>query len=144
MGLTFFNAVVSAAHRIHLLEFTTEDGEVTRGALSTRSNALDGVDHFKMDVGMDTEYYLKIVTSEYVHPLWGSQGFYEFSNQQNIVDRDPRVPKVEFKYTFDPISIRHQNKRRGFLEFVVQLCAIIGGIFAFSTLLSTIMSNCKN
>ena len=69
MGLIFFNTVVSAAHRIHLLEFTTEDGEVTRGALSTRLNALDGVDHFKMDVGMDTEYYLKIVTSEYVHPL---------------------------------------------------------------------------
>ncbi len=50
MGLTFFNAVVSAAHRIHLLEFTTEDEEVTRGALSARSNAMDrvdGVDQFQ-------------------------------------------------------------------------------------------------
>jgi len=35
------------------------------------------------------------------------------------VDRDPRVPKVEFKYDFEPISIRHHKKRRGVLEFLV-------------------------
>lgn len=63
MGLTFFNTAISAAHKINLLEFTTEDGEVTRGYLSPRSNSLDGHDNFKMDIGMDTEYFLKIVTS---------------------------------------------------------------------------------
>lgn len=83
------------------------------------SNTLDGTDHFKLNIGLDVEYFLKLVTSEYVHPLWGASRFYEFSKQENIVDRDPRVPKVEFKYDFDPISIRHMKKRRGFLEFIV-------------------------
>jgi len=103
------------------------------------SNALDGWDHYNMKVGLDGEYYLKIVSSEFVHPLWGKQPFFEFSHLENIVERDLMVPKIEFKYDFDPISMRHVRKRRGFFEFLVQLCAIIGGIYAFSTLLNKLL-----
>ena len=72
-----------------------------------------------MKVGLDAEYYLKIVSSEYVHPIWGKEQFFEFSHMENIVERDPNVPKIEFKYDFDPISLRHIKKRRGFMEFLV-------------------------
>ena len=34
MGLTFFNTAVSAAHKINMLEFTTEEGELTGGIYS--------------------------------------------------------------------------------------------------------------
>jgi len=70
---------MAASHNIHLLEFTTEEGPVTRGSLSAMSNVLDSTDHFKLATGLDTEYYLKIVSSEYVYPIWGSENFYEFS-----------------------------------------------------------------
>jgi len=54
---------MAASHNIHLLEFTTEEGPVTRGSLSAMSNVLDSTDHFKLATGLDTEYYLKIVSS---------------------------------------------------------------------------------
>ncbi len=76
---------------------------------------MDGTDHFKMEVGLDAEYYLKIVSSEFVHPIWGKKPFFEFSHRENIVERDLRVPKIEFKYDFDPISLRHIKKRRGLM-----------------------------
>ena len=78
-GLSFFNAAISAAHKIHLLEFTTEKGELTKGSLSARSNTLDGTDQFKMEIGLDAEYFLKIVTSEFIYPFWGKERFYEFA-----------------------------------------------------------------
>jgi len=71
---------------------------LTLGSLTPRSNTLDGVDKFSLDLGLDVEYYLKIVKSEYVDPFWGSTSLYEFGKQENVVPRDPNVPKVEFKY----------------------------------------------
>ena len=68
---------------------------------------------------MDVEYYLKLVTSEYVDGLWGPQPFYEFSRHENVVARDPNVPKIEFKYEFDPISIRHRKIGRSLPELIV-------------------------
>jgi len=79
MGLMFYNTAVSAAHLIHLLEFTEEKGEMTHGYYSPSSNILDGKDHFKLEIGMDAEYYLKLVSSEYVSRFWGYKRFYEFS-----------------------------------------------------------------
>ena len=38
-----------------------ENGDVTNGAFSPRSNTLDGTDMFKMEIGQDAEYYLKII-----------------------------------------------------------------------------------
>ena len=55
-------------------------------------------------IGTDAHYYLKIVTSEYQTHFQGPQIFYEFSSHGNLVDRASYVPKVEFKYNFDPID----------------------------------------
>jgi len=63
MGLVFLNKVVSAAHQIHLLEFSTYDGQLTYGEISKQSNSLDGTNKYNLEIGLDTEYYLKIVSS---------------------------------------------------------------------------------
>ena len=95
---------------------------------------------FNLEIGLDTEYYLKVVTSENIHPFWGKQQFYESSFTELNIDRDPQVPKVKFKYDFDPISIRYKKKRSNIFELIISLCAIIGGLFAFSNMLNYIIS----
>jgi len=98
------------------------------------------VNKFNLEIGLDTEYYLKVVTSENLHPIWGKQPFYEYSFTELNVDRDPTVPLVQFKYDFDPISIRYKKKRSTLTELIISLCAIVGGLFAFSTMLNYLIS----
>jgi len=52
---------------------------LTYGSYSKASNSLDKKDNYKLEIGLDTEYYLKIVPSEWVHPFWGIEKFYEYS-----------------------------------------------------------------
>lgn len=45
---------------------------------------------------------------------------------------NPDVAAVTFKYEFDPISMRYISKHGNLVEFIVSICAIIGGVFSLS------------
>lgn len=38
-------------------------------------------------------------------------------------------PVVSFSYTFSPIMFRIEEYRKGLLQFLTSVCAIVGGVF---------------
>eukprot|EP01017_Pseudomicrothorax_dubius_P010576 TRINITY_DN13792_c0_g1_i2.p1 TRINITY_DN13792_c0_g1~~TRINITY_DN13792_c0_g1_i2.p1 ORF type:complete len:161 (+),score=18.45 TRINITY_DN13792_c0_g1_i2:72-554(+) len=137
LGLKMMNFATSPSHVIHTLEFTTATGDTTNGAYTKNTNLLDGT-KLNAEADMDVEYYLKLTSSIYEHPIWPTHRFYEYIAFQNIVGRDPQVAKLEFKYEFDPISMRYSAKNHTITGFLVSLCAIIGGVFATISYLNII------
>eukprot|EP01016_Furgasonia_blochmanni_P050992 TRINITY_DN795_c0_g1_i2.p1 TRINITY_DN795_c0_g1~~TRINITY_DN795_c0_g1_i2.p1 ORF type:complete len:499 (-),score=70.86 TRINITY_DN795_c0_g1_i2:262-1758(-) len=137
LALTMLTSDVSLKHKVNLLEFTHEHGEVTLGRYTKATNSLDGKAVAPDSGRQDIQYYLKIVSSSYFHPVWGEEKFYEFVALQDYGE-SAQVPKVEFKYEFDPISIKHRSHRSSLTEFIVSLCAIVGGIFASSLLIGRV------
>lgn len=47
---------------------------------------------------------------------------------------------IMFKYEFDPISMDYHDRNKGFVNFLVSLLAIIGGIFATSVLVDKVIN----
>jgi hypothetical protein len=129
---------ITAKHKIHLLEFTKEDAEITLGKYSKTSNFLDGT-LLPPPIAHDIHYYMKIIGSTYKHSIWGEKRFYEYVAHVDVTPKQRNVILLEFKFEFDPISMRYVNGRKSLAGFFVSLLAIIGGIFASSTLLDRIL-----
>ena len=49
------------------------------------------------------------------------------------------LPKVKFTYRFDPMSIVVEERYKPFWEFIVSLCAIIGGLFSIFGILDALL-----
>jgi len=134
---------LTAQHKIHLLEFTKEESQITLGKYVKTSNFLDGT-HLKPAKGHDVQYYLKIVGSTYKSLLWGDQRFYEFVAHADLVPKYENIILLEFKYEFDPVSMRYISGRGSFAKFLISLLAIIGGLFAMSTFVDRITNRAKS
>ncbi len=39
------------------------------------------------------------------------------------------LPAVYFRYDMSPITVQYKQYKEKFLHFLIQLCAIVGGIF---------------
>lgn len=134
------NHEVSARHKIHMLEFTKEKEEITQGAYAKHTNTLDGAEAL-VGSGTDVEYYLKIMDSYYQHSIWGEKQLLEFVSHKSTVEKNNYVAQVQFKYDFEPVSMQYVSRGGGSIwQFLVSLCAIIGGVFAASTFFETIVS----
>jgi len=132
-------AIITARHRINLLEITRENGEVTQGYYLKSTNPIDGLTTIGVTVGTDVEYYMKILGSKYKHVIWGEKELYQYVAHINFTPSRRNIPKIEFKYEFDPVSMNYTNYRSSFSNFLVSLCAIVGGIVASSILVNQIM-----
>jgi hypothetical protein len=134
-ALQWIDKPLTARHTVHFLEFTREDDPVTEGTLGSKIKT-NYIHQSTINAphAHDVEYYLKIVGSKLEHPIWGEKSFYEYVAHVNIVPKEKNVILIEFKYEFDPVSMKYTNNRRSLTGFVVSLLAIIGGIFATSTL----------
>jgi hypothetical protein len=50
-----------------------------------------------------------------------------------------RLPVVSFKYDFSPISVQMKQEHRGVLSFLTSICAIVGGVFAMSGFVNSVV-----
>ena len=48
---------------------------------------------------------------------------------------------IIFKYEFDPVVVTIRERDKSFWHFIIQLCGIVGGVFATSGLLHSLISN---
>jgi endoplasmic reticulum-Golgi intermediate compartment protein 3 len=125
----------NASHKLVSLKF----GPDMKGA----SYPLDGTVKVAKD-GAQTafDYYLQLVPSRYLH----LNGARTDTNQYSVTEFDQKagtyngqiVPaSVLFKWDFSPIMVTVKETRRGFLQFVTSLCAIIGGVFAVAGVINS-------
>lgn len=122
------------SHTIHKLSFGEEE-------YSGMVNALDGKKK-KADKNMmgEHEYFLKLVPTSY-GSRWGRMintfqySVTEFFKKRDVDNGVNLLPGVFFHYTLSPIRITVEERRKSFAHFIVQLCAIIGGVVTVTGLL---------
>lgn len=77
------------------------------------------------------EYYTKVVPTIYI-PLSRPQiNVFQFTaNTNKIVNH--QMPSLYLRYDFSPVTVRYKEVQESFSHFLVQICAVIGGIFTMA------------
>ena len=99
----------SMEHKVHLLEFTKENSDLTFGKFIKHTNFLDNT-MAKMQATYDLDYYLKIVGTKYENIFIKDMDVYQFTALKSSSMKTPMTPAVSFKYEFDPVSMRYHWK----------------------------------
>ena len=130
---------VNVSHAIHSLYFGDDDallrvpGAVTQPlAGRTRIAApVNAVNPYGQQVVSlpSYEYYLKLVPTQAVGLRGEVSAGYQYIAHSNAVGGRYRMAAVYFRYDVDAVTVRFERKGRSLAHFVVQLCAIVGGVF---------------
>lgn len=81
------------------------------GKYTKSSNPLDKT-HHNPGHGMDNDYYLKVVNTIFENMMSEHTNIYSFTSLETSGGRDFRLPSVNFRYEFDPITVLHYRKSR--------------------------------
>lgn len=49
------------------------------------------------------------------------------------------LPAIYFRFDLSPITVKYWQYKEDFVHFFVQICAIIGGVFAMTGLLDSVI-----
>lgn len=52
--------------------------------------------------------------------------------------------QIIFKYELSSISVVYHNERPSFLDFLINLCAIIGGFITVSSIIDSLLRNLES
>lgn len=84
------------------------------------------------------EYYTKVVPTTYRSLNLPPVHVYQFtSNTNKIVNQ--QMPSLYFRYDFSPVTVRYTEKKETASHFLVQICAVIGGVFTVAGLLDAVL-----
>jgi endoplasmic reticulum-Golgi intermediate compartment protein 3 len=125
-GQTFMSMIglpFNADHTVNHLGFSDVDGEI-------RPGPMDGKE-MKCSIGL---YNLKVTPA-----IKNNIRFYQTSDTYELI-KDPAYPLVVINYDIEPITTVYKPEKT-FSEFLVSICAIIGGWFAISLMISKFIIN---
>lgn len=84
------------------------------------------------------EYYTKVVPTTYI-PLEGNPlHVHQFTANSNKI-QNQQMPSFYLRYDFSPVTVRYKETRESFPHFLVQICAVVGGIFTVAGLLDSVL-----
>lgn len=109
-----------------------------------KTNRLAGSDK-NLRIGQH-EYFIRIVPTTYKYSFGRSISTNQYSQTYFFKHSDPsnggrHVPGLFFNYDLSPIHVEVNENRPSFIHFIVQLCAIIGGVFTVASMVSTFMDD---
>lgn len=87
---------------------------------------------------MNFQYFIEIVPTE-VSGLTGKKTTYQYSVKDHVRPIDHShgshgTPGIYFKYDISALKVEVTKDREGFFQFLVRLCASVGGLVATSTI----------
>jgi len=84
------------------------------------------------------EYYTKVVPTTYRPLDTPPVSVYQFTaNSNRIVNQ--QMPSLYLRYDFSPVTVRYTEKSESTSHFLVQICAVIGGVFTVAGLLDAVL-----
>mmetsp|Transcript_133461 Transcript_133461/g.232001 ORF Transcript_133461/g.232001 Transcript_133461/m.232001 type:complete len:347 (-) Transcript_133461:226-1266(-) len=137
---------INISHRVNHISFgvDTDISYVKRNFKDTGIvSPLDGVEQQlgerKGGSGIDSaifEYYTKVVPTTYIPLDKPPVNVYQFTaNSNRIVNQ--QMPSLYLRYDFSPVTVRYKETQERFSHFLVQICAVIGGVFTVAGLLDS-------
>jgi len=95
----------------------------------------------KMDTdpnGKVFEYYVKIIPMRYER--YGKvYDTYQYTANSNELGGMGRLTAVYFRYDLSPIAVQVTKQSKSFSHFLVQVCAIVGGVFTVLGLVNSVL-----
>jgi len=82
------------------------------------------------------EYYTKVVPTTYASMSGEERHVYQFTANSNRIGNQ-QMPSLYIRYDFSPVSVRYAETKEAFSHFLVQVCAVIGGIFTVAGLVDS-------
>ncbi|KAG1657247.1 Endoplasmic reticulum-Golgi intermediate compartment protein 2 [Nymphon striatum] len=123
------------SHRIENLSF----GDQVDGIF----NSLDGDEKISKDHFQIYTYYIKVVPTEVDTYSYKVKTFqYSVTEQSRVVNHNQGshgIPGIFIKYDMSSIKVKIVESRQPLWQFLVRLCAIVGGVFATSGIFSGIV-----
>eukprot|EP00931_Biecheleriopsis_adriatica_P107987 TRINITY_DN8231_c0_g1_i1.p1 TRINITY_DN8231_c0_g1~~TRINITY_DN8231_c0_g1_i1.p1 ORF type:complete len:366 (+),score=76.90 TRINITY_DN8231_c0_g1_i1:124-1221(+) len=84
------------------------------------------------------EYYTKVVPTTYVPLDRKPVHVYQFTaNSNKIVNQ--QMPSLYLRYDFSPVTVRYTETKESISHFLVQICAVVGGIFTVAGLVDSVV-----
>jgi len=139
LNLFFQNDPMNLTHIVHSLSFgehAEEAFDVSEVAINPLGGASKVILEQKEGEAKSFEYYVKVVPMVYERYGETLDSFQYVSNSNEILGRYT-IPAVYFRYDLSPITVKFTRKSRSFTHFLVQICAIIGGVFTVLGLLNS-------
>jgi len=84
------------------------------------------------------EYYTKVVPTTYVPLNRPPVHVYQFTANSNKI-ANQQMPSLYFRYDFAPVTVRYKETSQSFSHFLVQVCAVIGGVFTIAGLVDALL-----
>ena len=82
-----------------------------------------------------SHYHIDIVPTSY-HALLGNERYtYQYTWNHNTFEVS-HMPALYFNYHIGGIKVSYEPKRNAFFGFLLNLCAVIGGIYALASFLN--------
>eukprot|EP00761_Pharyngomonas_kirbyi_P014386 gb/GECH01014416.1/.p1 GENE.gb/GECH01014416.1/~~gb/GECH01014416.1/.p1 ORF type:complete len:339 (+),score=52.54 gb/GECH01014416.1/:1-1017(+) len=118
----------NTSHIIHKLAFGPKIPNIV--------NPLDGVSQRSQNPSL-YKYFIKIVPTTYqcstcFRPVESGQYSVNLHHREGRPGAMNFLPGVFFMYDLSPIMIQYEDTRMPFTHFLVNLCAVVGGVFTVS------------
>lgn len=100
-------------------------------------NPMEGLKQVEVERNGSWTYFLKLVPTTY-QSRWKTKetnqySMTEFFNQ--AIEGNSQAPHLTISYEMSPYSIKMKEENIGFGHFLVRICAVVGGTYAFTRML---------
>uniref|UniRef100_K3W884 Endoplasmic reticulum vesicle transporter C-terminal domain-containing protein n=1 Tax=Globisporangium ultimum (strain ATCC 200006 / CBS 805.95 / DAOM BR144) TaxID=431595 RepID=K3W884_GLOUD len=127
--------VFDTSHKIESLSFGESFPDM-KNPLDKRYKILND------DTRGSYQYFLKVVPTEYSFLSQLRIVTNQFSATEHFHELTPTsekgLPMVSFSYSFSPIMFRIEEYRKGLLQFLTSVCAIVGGVFTIMGIMDSL------
>ena len=106
---------------------------------SKLTNTLIGKKRLNDKNQMVYQYYLKIIPSKYKFINTNEINTYQYTANSFADFTYNNLPSLYFKYDLSPITIEYKYNKMNFLTFLINIFAILGGVFTVAGIIDAII-----
>ena len=85
------------------------------------------------------QYYLKIVPTNFLSFNKKIIKSYQYTYNSNKENAFNEFPTIYFKYDISPITVEYKHYKNSFMNFFINICAIVGGVFTVTGIIDAII-----
>lgn len=85
------------------------------------------------------EYYIKIVPTTYNDMKGITYYVHQFTSNSNESPTYEHFPTLYFRYELSPVTVEYTQYKDSFLNFFIQICAILGGVFSVTGIIDAMI-----
>lgn len=138
--------IPDVSHTINHISFGDEsDNANIRNSFNVGLlNPLDGATKNTLSSKEMDEYYLKVVPTTFYDIDGQIYETHQFISNSHIKPIGTQTPAVYIRFDISPIMVKYTKQKERIHYFLVQICAIVGGIYTVTTMILSLILNSYN